>query len=277
MTRAETEAETEDDSPTACLRVDLHSHTHHSLDATSAPRELVDRAVEAGLDRIAVTDHGTLDGALEARELAPGLVIVGQEIRCRDRTELIGLFLRERVPEGRSFRETVERIRGQGGVVYAPHPFAYAWRAGWRAARLLAVADVVEAFNSRAFLPRWNRLARYAALRRSLPAAAGSDAHFPWEIGRAWTEMPPFRTATEFKEAVRSSRPVGLATGAAVLHVFSAGLKAFRWTADLAGVGRLGGLLVRPGTGQTTPASAFGDGDGRLATPPPGRGGPAIG
>ena len=68
------------------LRVDLHSHTHHSLDAVPSPRELVERAGEAGLDRIAVTDHGEIDGALEARMLDPARVIIGEEIRCRCRT-----------------------------------------------------------------------------------------------------------------------------------------------------------------------------------------------
>ena len=77
------------------MRVDLHSHTRYSLDATTTPQQLVQRAREAGLDRIAVTDHGEIEGALRARELDPALVIVGEEIRCRCGVELIGLFLTE--------------------------------------------------------------------------------------------------------------------------------------------------------------------------------------
>ncbi|MEJ2320059.1 MAG: PHP domain-containing protein [Gemmatimonadales bacterium] len=110
---------------TATIRVDLHTHTRRSPDASLRPVELVLRARDAGLDRIAVTDHGEIDGALEARELAPDLVIVGEEIRCRGRTELIGLFLSERIPMGLPIEEVVERIRDQDGVVYAPHPYAY--------------------------------------------------------------------------------------------------------------------------------------------------------
>lgn len=210
------------------LKVDLHVHTRHSPDATTTPADLVERAAEAGLDRIAVTDHGVLEGALEARELDPERVIVGEEIRCRGRTEVIGLYLRERIPTGLPLRETVERIRDQGGLVYVPHPYAYAWKAGWHARRALAVADLVEVFNARAFLPAWNRAARAEAAGRGLPTCAGSDSHFPAEIGRAHTELPAFRNAWELLAAAGRARPVGRRVTSPWYHVASAGLKAFR-------------------------------------------------
>lgn len=210
------------------FRVDLHSHTRYSADARTEPRDLVERARETGLDRIAVTDHGTIEGALVARDIAPELVIVGEEIRCRCRTELIGLFLRERVPQRLTLEETVERIRDQGGVVYAPHPYAYVRQTLRRAHRALAVADVVEAVNARAFLPVWNRAAMRAAERRGIPAGAGSDAHFPFEIGRAYARMPSFRTAEEFREALERSRPVHRRATSPFVHVASLGLRCGR-------------------------------------------------
>ena len=97
------------------IRVDLHAHTRRSPDAILEPAELVQRARDSGLHRMAVTDHG---------EIAPDLVIVGEEIRCRGYTELIGLFLSERIPMGLPIEEVAERIRDQDGIVYAPHPFA---------------------------------------------------------------------------------------------------------------------------------------------------------
>ena len=48
------------------IRVDFHSHTRRSVDAWTAPAEWVERAVAAGLDRVAVTDHDEIEGALEA-------------------------------------------------------------------------------------------------------------------------------------------------------------------------------------------------------------------
>lgn len=207
------------------VRVDLHTHTHFSPDSITSPARLVARAREVGLDRIAVTDHGMVEGALRARRLAPDLVIVGQEIRCADRTELIGLFLRNRIPGGLTLEETAARIRDQGGVVYLPHPFAYLTWPAARARRAMAVADLVEAYNSRAFWPAWNRRARTAGEQSDLPLGAGSDAHFPWEVGRAYVEMPAFTGPEEFRRGMTSARPVGVALSSPVVHVASALLK----------------------------------------------------
>lgn len=207
------------------MKVDLHCHTRFSPDSTTSPDVLVERAREADLDRVAVTDHGEIEGALRARSADPELVIVGEEIRCADRTEVIGLFLRERIPEGLPLEETVARIRDQGGVVYVPHPFAYLTRAGPRGLRAIWMADAVEGFNARAFWPAWNRRAVRAATRWGLPVGAGSDAHFPGEIGQAYTEMPAFLTADEFRENVPAAHPVGLAVSPPTVHLASAALK----------------------------------------------------
>lgn len=247
------------------VRVDLHSHTNFSKDGHSTPDALVRAARAAGLDRIAVTDHGTVAGALRARDLAPDLVIIGEEIRCRCRTELIGLFLHEAIPSGLPLEETVSRIREQGGLVYAPHPYAYARQALRRARRALDAADVVEAVNARAFLPLWNRAARRAAVDRGLPLAAGSDAHFVFEIGRAFAEMPAFDDAEGLRAALPRSRPVLRVTSGPALHVASFGLK---WARMAAGV-----YAERTATSAGVPAVSAGSSS---ADGPP-RGGPAIG
>lgn len=218
------------------IRADLHTHTRHSLDAFPAPVELVRRAAEVGLDRIAVTDHGSIEGALEAKRRDPERVIVGQEVRCACRTEVIGLFLSRHVPDGLSLEETVERIREQGGVVYVPHPFAYLRLPRERARRALALADVVEVVNARAFLPTWNRQAGRAADRLELPAGAGSDAHRLRELGRAHLRLPDFRGPEEFLASVRHAEPELLRTTGPEGHLLSVGWKAARMAAGAAGM-----------------------------------------
>lgn len=210
------------------LRVDLHCHTSHSPDALIAPAELVERAAEAGLDRVAVTDHDEITGALEARAIDPERVIVGEEIRCRDGTELIGLFLSRRIPPGLPLQETVARIRDQDGVVYLPHPYAYLRGPVRRAGRALPFADVVEVANARAFLPVWNRRAADAARGRELPGCAGSDAHFPVELGRAYTEMPEFRDVESFRAALAGAEPVLRRTSGPHVHAASVLCKGWR-------------------------------------------------
>lgn len=226
------------------VKVDLHSHTHHSPDAGMSPARLVERARQAGLHRIAVTDHDAIEGALRAKELAPETVIVGQEISCGRRLELIGLFLRERVPSGLSVPEAADRIRAQGGVVYAPHPFAYLIDRERRGRALVEAADVVEAVNARAFWPAWNHAARQVARERELALGAGSDAHFAREVGRAFTRMPDFRTAEEFRAALSGAEPVLRRTTSPVNHVRSAALRALRYATP----GLKGSKGPRPGS-----------------------------
>ncbi len=83
--------------------MDLHCHTSWSPDSLSRPERVARTAAERGITHLAVTDHGRIEGALEARAAAPdGLtVIIGQEISTRD-GDLIGLYLERPVPGGLS-------------------------------------------------------------------------------------------------------------------------------------------------------------------------------
>jgi predicted metal-dependent phosphoesterase TrpH len=64
-------------------RADLHLHTIHS-DGTHTPESLVQRALQAGLKAIAVTDHDTLAGIVPAQRAAGSQIeiISGVEITC---------------------------------------------------------------------------------------------------------------------------------------------------------------------------------------------------
>jgi predicted metal-dependent phosphoesterase TrpH len=211
------------------IRVDLHLHSTASHDGWATPLEIVGRALSAGLDKIAITDHGEVHGALEAQSRFPSRVIVGEEIHCRGNTHLIGLFLKARIPHGLPIAAAAKLIREQGGVVYAPHPFAYLTRTALRSGEVLAVADVVEVFNSRAFIRMWNRRALRAASERNLAMAASSDAHFPHELGRAYTELPDFDDARSFLQSATRARPVGNRIGSPWLHVGSKVVADWRW------------------------------------------------
>lgn len=212
--------------------VDLHMHTRHSRDAVLTPAELIACARAAGLDRIAITDHNTLDGAHEAAAIDPDFVIPGEEIDCAGGGHLIGLFLTNAIPPGLPLEHIAARIRDQGGIVYAPHPFAHLWNGAERARRAIAIADVIEVHNSRAFAPAWNRRAADAARRTGLPAAAGSDSHFTREVGSAYTEMPPFHDVATFRAALAGARPVGLRTASPLVHVASVGTHLLRAATD---------------------------------------------
>src|SRR3954470_7663051 len=173
------------------MRADFHMHTYFSHDAFQTPRELVDRARELGLDRVAVTDHHSLDGALHARDLDPERVIVGEEITARCGTAVIGLYLTKRIAPRLPLEQVVDRTPGRNGPRSLPPPFPSLRGVRRRFERAVPLVDIVEVWNSRAFYPPWNRLAMEEAQARGLAQAGGSDAHFSSELGRALTVLPP--------------------------------------------------------------------------------------
>jgi predicted metal-dependent phosphoesterase TrpH len=188
------------------IRADFHTHTSFSHDAYQTPRELVERARQVQLDRVAITDHHTLDGALRARDVDPERVIIGEEITAACGTDVIGLYLANRIAPRLPLERVVEEIRSQGGVVYLPHPFAYLRGACGRVERALPLADIVEVWNSRAFYRPWNQRAMHEVRERGMPEAGGSDAHFSVELGRAFTVLPTFSDASTLKRAAKYAR-----------------------------------------------------------------------
>jgi predicted metal-dependent phosphoesterase TrpH len=185
-----------DDAPVAPAGafIDLHCHTSASFDSLASPRAVAAAAARRGLTHLAITDHDTIDGALEARAAAPeGLhVLVGEEIRTRD-GDLIGVFLERAVPPGLSAAETIAAVREQGGLVGIPHPFdrfrgSLSKGEGLRSLEALAATvDWVEGWNARLMLGTGNARAAELALATGVPGVAVSDAHTTMEVGVAST------------------------------------------------------------------------------------------
>ena len=199
---------------------DLHLHTTWSHDCSTEVDELLDHAEEQGLGAIAVTDHNVFGGALEAVERARGrkvLVIPGEEVKTDGQGEVIGLFLREEIPRGMSFADTVAAIRAQGGLVYVPHPFdrMHAIPDAATLHRHLAEIDVLEVYNARLLFEAYNEEALRFARKYNLTTGAGSDAHVLPGVGTGAVRMRRFNGPEDFLVALRSAeilrRPKSLA------------------------------------------------------------------
>jgi predicted metal-dependent phosphoesterase TrpH len=202
------------------ILADLHMHTTWSHDCSIDVDELLDHAEAEGLGAIAVTDHNVFGGALEAVERARGrklIVIPGEEVKTDGQGEVIGLFLREEIPRGMSFGETVDAIRGQGGLVYVPHPFdrLHAIPDPATLHRHLAEIDVFEVYNARLLFEGYNDEALRFARKYNLTAGAGSDAHVLQGVGTGAVRMRRFNGPEEFLLSLRSAdvlrRPKSLA------------------------------------------------------------------
>ena len=203
-----------DQRPPDQWKVDFHVHTCYSKDSLTSLEAVIEACRRRGIDKVAVTDHNTIAGALALLEMDPDLVIVGEEIKT-DVGEIIAYFLEEEVPKGLPIQEAIARVREQGGVVGVSHPLDRLRREAMGLGHLLSVieqVDILEAFNARTTFPADNRRALDLAREWGLLASAGSDAHIAWEIGRAYVEMPAFNDKGEFLRSLAQGQIVGRLT-----------------------------------------------------------------
>lgn len=189
----------------------FHAHTDASKDCRMSPTTLIERCLDEGVDVLAVTDHNEISGAWAVRRQAPFHVIVGEEIRCAEGGEIIGLFLSRKIERDLPALSVIADIRAQGGLVYLPHPFDPVRRKQWPRGfveTMLREADIVEVFNARnMFLSANAKAAEAARLLGKIPCA-GADAHLPSEIGRTAVYLRPFTTPAELLVHLRSAQLV---------------------------------------------------------------------
>ena len=174
-------------------------------------QQIIERCLETGINCIALADHGTIEGAVKMQSLAPFPVIIAEEI-LTPYGEIMGMFLKEGVPSGLSVEQTISRIRAQDGLVGVPHPFDVTRHSAldnkiieeWT-----EQIDVLEVFNARRILPWNSNRARLFAKKHGIPGSAGSDAHTPSEVGKAYVEMPEFSGKDDFLSALASGKIYG--------------------------------------------------------------------
>lgn len=247
------------------LRADLHVHTCHSKvsgtlpflgsrDCYSPPSRVYEVAKSRGMDLVAITDHDSIDGALELLSRHPDAddVIVGEEVSCwlpDSRVEVhFGVYgmteslHRDLQPLRRNAFEVAGRLR-QANVLFSLNHLLHFYRGQLpfdSYLRLLAEVPALEVRNG-TMLPDHNALVEAIAVNgfqgRRFSMVAGSDAHTLRRIGRTWTEAPG-RTREEFLANVRQglSRAAGSHGGARAVAGDAYGVVG-RYIASLAGVG----------------------------------------
>lgn len=198
-----------DPTSSSLWRVELHCHTLFSPDSLTKPQAIINACRKMGIDRIAITEHNTIAGALAVRSLAPEMVIVGEEIMTT-RGEILAWFLTEEVPKGLSPEEAIRRLRGQGAVISLSHPLDPSrGRSAMGLEATLSIieqVDALEVFNARCLHAGPNDSARQLAEDYGKLMHAGSDAHTAREVGAAVTLMPPFHDADSFRQGLAQAK-----------------------------------------------------------------------
>jgi predicted metal-dependent phosphoesterase TrpH len=171
------------------------------MDCASRLEDIISRCTEKNINCIAVSDHGTIEGAVKLKSIAPFSVIIAEEI-LTPYGEIMGMFLSETIPSNSSVDETIMRIKDQNGLVCIPHPFDKMRPSALGSKVLNSIIDqidIIEVFNARNHTPGGNSKAEKVAREHGKLRSAGSDAHHIEEIGNVFIEMPEFNNADEFK------------------------------------------------------------------------------
>lgn len=190
------------------ITLEFHCHTSASKDSLTRPEDLVNTARRKGLDRLVITDHNSIQGALAAQRLDPELVIVGEEIMTT-KGEILAAFVQEEIPPGLTPEETIGRLKEQGAFISVSHPYDTHRKGGWMEDDLLEIiphVDAIEIFNSRCMDPRFNHRAELFAQRYNLAGTVGSDAHAAFELGTSVMVLDPFEGPQGMREVIRQAK-----------------------------------------------------------------------
>src|SRR5512140_1001036 len=190
------------------MLIDLHVHSHHTRGGALAPRDVVRRAKELGLDGVVFTDLNTLDGLEEIRAAGRDegfLALCGVEI-ATDRGHYLCYFPdpAKVPPPPQVFgsatpwpvRDVLAKVRELGGAAVAAHPYdKTVERPSGDFIFTLDGLSAIEGLNARRKGPA-NDLAVEAADHMNLPCTGASGALESLDaLGKA---------ATLFKEPVAS-------------------------------------------------------------------------
>lgn len=201
------------------MKADLHVHTNASVDSDIRPEDVIEYSLKAGLGCVAITDHDTIKNAvlLEKMNKNPSLkIIVGSEITTDKKVHIIGLFLKAEV-KSKDIFSVIREIKCQGGLVVLPHPFrresgllsskdgrAYT---GDEIGSIVRLCDIIEIANAGS-TPEEMARAKEFFRKYKKPYCAGSDAHYPIEIGAGYTALRECRALSGLKKELLKNNAV---------------------------------------------------------------------
>lgn len=166
-------------------------HTHYSKCSNLKPETMLKLAKKHNLNGIAVTDHHEIKGALEVKKLNKNKdfeVIVGEEISTNYGDVLV-YYLNKKI-DNIDFYGVIDEAKKQNALITIAHPFRttliHNHKFQLPLEKVKNKIDAIECFNART-LPGDNKKANEIADKLNISKTAGSDSHFFFEIGTAYT------------------------------------------------------------------------------------------
>lgn len=175
------------------VKLDLHVHTDKSFDSPSSLSTMLEAACSKGLSGIAVTDHNV---AYLAENEETDLIIIPACEYTTTEGHMLVYFLTEKLTadlkkdkRGRfPFEEICKRAHAQNALVFMAHPYSPPIE---RSEEIFAAVDGIEIYNARiehSSVKTPNLRAQEKCRKLGKSFSAGSDAHFPEEVGYAYWE-----------------------------------------------------------------------------------------
>jgi len=176
--------------------IDMHVHTVASGDSLIAAEDLIDHALDMGLDAICVTDHDSYEASAVVEEFAEGTSL--KVFRGVEVTTTAGHLLvygikddkwKEYLQQNKGdAQRLVDYVRHLDGVIVPAHPFDPIKPSIGDKISGLAGVFAIEGFNGQSNVND-NIKAQEFAQRLNLSILGGSDAHSLYELGKCVTEF----------------------------------------------------------------------------------------
>ena len=166
-------------------KIVFHMHTKYSHDCNVEPALIVDTLFKENISVAIITDHNSIQGALEAKAYAENkygdkfTVIVGEEV-LTDIGDIIGFPLKDEI-QLVDHREVISNIKNQGGYVCLPHPYKSHNLLRIHDTDFIESLDFIEIFNSRTG-EKLNDYAKEMAKKFNKKVMVGSDSHVITEL-----------------------------------------------------------------------------------------------
>jgi len=165
------------------------------IDGTSHIKNILSIAVKRGLGAIAITDHNTTIGSLEAQRFANkyGIIVVPAMELSTDSGELLAYGITSKIQKNLPIKQAIDLIHEQGGIAVAAHPFNKKHpnldfsRIDEDIIKKLNI-DVLEVFD--VLHGRVDAHFLDLAKQMDIGITGGSDAHIHYQIGKGLTILP---------------------------------------------------------------------------------------
>lgn len=181
------------------MKIDFHCHTEYSFDCDTSLERVLGKYVDKKINGVVVTDHNfsTYEKALSIVEKRkwPLMIIPGVEITStKEGFHILAIGVEKVFGAGLPALEVIEMIQENGGLAVIAHPFRHGsglMTCGLSLAQcdlILRRADGIE-LNGKSYK---ESIIKTKKLIKEYPkkfVTVGSDAHFVYEIGRAYLEV----------------------------------------------------------------------------------------